>query len=234
MVANSFPCRLGRWAALVLCLALLPALSRAQLFQRPPAPLRGPPIEQRPAPTVIGFSSTDPNTGKTITFNFPVPKPVAEMPGQNQLGMLNNGFLLPGTIDNTPWGVYQIGSFGGGSSTSGGIGGFGGGGIGGFGGGGIGGFGGGGIGGIGGIGGFGGGGLGGIGGGGFGGAGGGAFGLGGGGFAVRQFNNAQQVGAGFGGGGFYPGFSNNFNSLFPQSNGFTGFGGGFGGVVGGY
>ena len=206
MFTYAKPFRRGRWVIFLLVILILTTVSSAQI------PLRGPPLSQRPNPTVITILN-GPQKGQ----QFPIEVPVPLMPAKPNIGPLDNGTLLPGFIyailPNTGNGGNGGGNGGGGFGGGGLSGGFGGGGLsGGFGGGGLsGGFGGGG---------FGGGGLsGGFGGGGFGGGGLGGFGGGG------------LGGGGFGGGGFGGGLVGGFA---PIGFGGAGFGGALGALGGGF
>jgi hypothetical protein len=213
--------RRGRWVLLAMGVVLGTTLASAQVNQ-----LRGPPLSQRPAPTILTIGGLNGSPSTSITIQ---PR-VQLMPAKQPPVPLDNGGGLPGPSQITPWFVWNIppgnlggnsGGFGGGGGSFGGgglSGGFGGGGLsGGFGGGGLsGGFGGGGL-----SGGFGGGGLsGGFGGGGFGGGG-----IGGGGIGGFGGGGIGGFGGGIGGG------------LLGLNPGFAGFGGnfaGFGGAQGGF
>src|SRR5438874_5215002 len=121
MFTYSTPFHRGRWTFLLLVLLLLTTVSSAQI------PLRGPPLNTRPNPTVVTILN-GPQKGR----QFPIEEHVALMPGKPNIGPLDNGTLQPGFIysilPNTGGGNSggNGGGFGGGGGLSGGSGGGGG------------------------------------------------------------------------------------------------------------
>src|SRR5437667_6569159 len=112
--------RRGRWVLLFLGVLLGATLASAQVRTQINQ-LRGPPLDQRPAPTILTVGGLNGGPG----INFVVQPKVQLMPGKQPPVPLNNGGDLGGPSSITPWFVYNIspGNLGGSSGGFGGGGG---------------------------------------------------------------------------------------------------------------